>query len=194
MFQRTYGEVVTLCPPGEEDRRSFFSDLLLVQAARAPPRLRNTGTYCTHLEIYTCRMRQLGLISSVSPRGQCWLHVLLSFPALFSTFPFWMQWKVEEQMFFWLVHTWSVFSWTSVSLIHIKIRYPTPTPTPTHPTTVTPNLSAPLALHSSSIRGNCPPGLSNGNGAQRSSTVSSLMQGRGPPLYSPGALQGSLPD
>uniref|UniRef100_A0A8C3G328 ATPase family AAA domain-containing protein 2 n=1 Tax=Cyclopterus lumpus TaxID=8103 RepID=A0A8C3G328_CYCLU len=34
MFQRTYGEVVTLCPPGEEDRKSFFSDLLLVQAAR----------------------------------------------------------------------------------------------------------------------------------------------------------------
>ncbi|XP_073348896.1 ATPase family AAA domain-containing protein 2B [Pagrus major] len=42
MFQRTYGEVVTLCPPGEEDRRIFFSDLLLVQAARALPRLRNT--------------------------------------------------------------------------------------------------------------------------------------------------------
>ncbi|XP_035534519.1 ATPase family AAA domain-containing protein 2B isoform X2 [Morone saxatilis] len=42
MFQRTYGEVVTLSPPGEEDRRSFFSDLLLVQAARALPRLRNT--------------------------------------------------------------------------------------------------------------------------------------------------------
>ncbi|XP_044026382.1 ATPase family AAA domain-containing protein 2B isoform X2 [Siniperca chuatsi] len=42
MFQRSYGEVVTLCPPGEEDRRSFFSDLLLVLAARAPPRLRNT--------------------------------------------------------------------------------------------------------------------------------------------------------
>uniref|UniRef100_A0A4W6DZX5 ATPase family AAA domain-containing protein 2 n=1 Tax=Lates calcarifer TaxID=8187 RepID=A0A4W6DZX5_LATCA len=42
IFQRTYGEVVTLCPPGEEDRRNFFSDLLLVQAARAPPRLRNT--------------------------------------------------------------------------------------------------------------------------------------------------------
>ncbi|XP_070705276.1 ATPase family AAA domain-containing protein 2B [Pempheris klunzingeri] len=41
MFQRTYGEVVTLCPPGEEDRRSFFSDLLLVQAARPPPHLRN---------------------------------------------------------------------------------------------------------------------------------------------------------
>ncbi|XP_045916512.1 ATPase family AAA domain-containing protein 2B isoform X1 [Micropterus dolomieu] len=42
IFQRTYGEVVTLCPPGEEDRRNFFSDLMLVQAARAPPRLRNT--------------------------------------------------------------------------------------------------------------------------------------------------------
>ncbi|CAJ1077452.1 ATPase family AAA domain-containing protein 2B isoform X1 [Xyrichtys novacula] len=42
MFQRSYGEVVTLCPPGEEDRRNFFSDLLLVQAARGPPRLRNT--------------------------------------------------------------------------------------------------------------------------------------------------------
>ncbi|XP_062267496.1 ATPase family AAA domain-containing protein 2B [Platichthys flesus] len=41
LFQRTYGEVVTLCPPGEEERRSFFSNLLLVQAARAPPRLRN---------------------------------------------------------------------------------------------------------------------------------------------------------
>ncbi|XP_034555220.1 ATPase family AAA domain-containing protein 2B isoform X2 [Notolabrus celidotus] len=44
MFQRSYGEVVTLCPPEEEDRRNFFSDLLLVQAARAPPRLRNTET------------------------------------------------------------------------------------------------------------------------------------------------------
>ncbi|XP_035000430.1 ATPase family AAA domain-containing protein 2B isoform X1 [Hippoglossus stenolepis] len=43
LFQRTYGEVVTLCPPGEEERRSFFSNLLLVQATRAPPRLRNTG-------------------------------------------------------------------------------------------------------------------------------------------------------
>ncbi|KAK7907174.1 hypothetical protein WMY93_015786 [Mugilogobius chulae] len=41
MFQRTYGEVVTLSPPGEEDRRKFFSDLLLVQAARAPPRQRS---------------------------------------------------------------------------------------------------------------------------------------------------------
>ncbi|XP_056284078.1 ATPase family AAA domain-containing protein 2B isoform X2 [Pseudoliparis swirei] len=43
LFQRTYGEVATLCPPGEDDRRSFFSDLLLLQAARPPPRLRNTA-------------------------------------------------------------------------------------------------------------------------------------------------------
>ncbi|XP_077409262.1 ATPase family AAA domain-containing protein 2B isoform X2 [Vanacampus margaritifer] len=42
MFQKAYGEVVTLQPPGEKERRSFFSDLLLVQAAKAPPRLRNT--------------------------------------------------------------------------------------------------------------------------------------------------------
>uniref|UniRef100_A0A8C9XDQ2 ATPase family AAA domain-containing protein 2 n=1 Tax=Sander lucioperca TaxID=283035 RepID=A0A8C9XDQ2_SANLU len=41
IFQRTYGEVVTLCPPAAEDRRSFFADLLLVQAARALPRFRN---------------------------------------------------------------------------------------------------------------------------------------------------------
>ncbi|KAM8832670.1 ATPase family AAA domain-containing protein 2B isoform 1-T1 [Spinachia spinachia] len=43
LFQRSYGEVVTLSAPAEEDRKSFFSDLLLVQAARAPPRLRSTG-------------------------------------------------------------------------------------------------------------------------------------------------------
>ncbi|XP_077442604.1 ATPase family AAA domain-containing protein 2B isoform X2 [Stigmatopora argus] len=41
MFQKSYGEVVTLKPPSEAERRSFFSDLLLVQAARPPPRLRN---------------------------------------------------------------------------------------------------------------------------------------------------------
>uniref|UniRef100_A0A7N8XSU4 ATPase family AAA domain-containing protein 2 n=1 Tax=Mastacembelus armatus TaxID=205130 RepID=A0A7N8XSU4_9TELE len=49
IFQRAYGEVVTLCPPGEVDRRSFFSDLLLVQAARAPPRLRNAGKRCVEV-------------------------------------------------------------------------------------------------------------------------------------------------
>ncbi|KAM6915109.1 ATPase family AAA domain-containing protein 2B [Xenentodon cancila] len=42
IFQRTYGEVLTLCPPGEEEKRNFFSELLLVQAARPPPRPRNT--------------------------------------------------------------------------------------------------------------------------------------------------------
>uniref|UniRef100_A0A3Q1GKD3 ATPase family AAA domain-containing protein 2 n=1 Tax=Acanthochromis polyacanthus TaxID=80966 RepID=A0A3Q1GKD3_9TELE len=42
IFQRTYGEVVSLSPPGEEEKRNFFSNLLLVQAARPPPRLRNT--------------------------------------------------------------------------------------------------------------------------------------------------------
>ncbi|XP_037541679.1 ATPase family AAA domain-containing protein 2B [Nematolebias whitei] len=42
VFQRTYEEVVTLCPPGEEERRNFFSDLLLIQAARPPPCPRNT--------------------------------------------------------------------------------------------------------------------------------------------------------
>uniref|UniRef100_A0A3B3HWD7 ATPase family AAA domain-containing protein 2 n=1 Tax=Oryzias latipes TaxID=8090 RepID=A0A3B3HWD7_ORYLA len=42
MFQKVYGEVVVLCPLGEEERRNFFSDLLLVQAARPPPRLRST--------------------------------------------------------------------------------------------------------------------------------------------------------
>uniref|UniRef100_A0AAY4AWR2 ATPase family AAA domain-containing protein 2 n=1 Tax=Denticeps clupeoides TaxID=299321 RepID=A0AAY4AWR2_9TELE len=43
IFSRTYGEVVCLSTPGEEDRRKFFSDLILVQAARSPPQRRNTG-------------------------------------------------------------------------------------------------------------------------------------------------------
>lgn len=74
MFQRTYGEVVTLCPPGEEDRRSFFSDLLLVQVARAPPRLRNTGTTYTYARC-TCRQSYLHF-SELCPRWQCCLHEL----------------------------------------------------------------------------------------------------------------------
>ncbi|KAM9704274.1 ATPase family AAA domain-containing protein 2B isoform 2-T2 [Menidia menidia] len=45
MFQRTYGEVVTLSPPGEEEKRNFFSDLLLVQAVRPPPRPRNPARH-----------------------------------------------------------------------------------------------------------------------------------------------------
>lgn len=80
MFQRTYGEVVTLCPPGEEDRRSFFSDLLLVQVARAPPRLRNTGTKYTYA---TCTCRQPYLhFSELGPRWQCCLHELRLSPPL----------------------------------------------------------------------------------------------------------------
>uniref|UniRef100_A0A8C7XVK4 ATPase family AAA domain-containing protein 2 n=1 Tax=Oryzias sinensis TaxID=183150 RepID=A0A8C7XVK4_9TELE len=49
MFQKAYGEVVVLCPLGEEERRSFFSDLLLVQAARPPPRLRSTAERCNEV-------------------------------------------------------------------------------------------------------------------------------------------------
>ncbi|KAI4903798.1 hypothetical protein NFI96_010267 [Prochilodus magdalenae] len=40
IFSRSYGEVVCLRTPGEEDRIRFFSDLILVQAARPPPRRR----------------------------------------------------------------------------------------------------------------------------------------------------------
>uniref|UniRef100_A0AAR2KH34 ATPase family AAA domain-containing protein 2 n=1 Tax=Pygocentrus nattereri TaxID=42514 RepID=A0AAR2KH34_PYGNA len=40
IFSRSYGEVVCLRTPGEEDRTKFFSDLILVQAARPPPRQR----------------------------------------------------------------------------------------------------------------------------------------------------------
>eukprot|EP00063_Salmo_salar_P025864 XP_014000699.1 PREDICTED: ATPase family AAA domain-containing protein 2B-like [Salmo salar] len=46
MFQTTYGEVVSLSSPGEEDRRRFFMDLLLVQAARAPPHRRHKALRC----------------------------------------------------------------------------------------------------------------------------------------------------
>uniref|UniRef100_A0A673J439 ATPase family AAA domain-containing protein 2 n=1 Tax=Sinocyclocheilus rhinocerous TaxID=307959 RepID=A0A673J439_9TELE len=42
IFSRSYGEVVCLSMPGEEARRKFFSDLILVQAAKAPPRRRKT--------------------------------------------------------------------------------------------------------------------------------------------------------
>uniref|UniRef100_A0A8C5F6Z2 ATPase family AAA domain containing 2B n=1 Tax=Gadus morhua TaxID=8049 RepID=A0A8C5F6Z2_GADMO len=42
LFQRAFGEVVTLSPPGEEERKNFFSDLLLVQAVRPPPQPRAT--------------------------------------------------------------------------------------------------------------------------------------------------------
>uniref|UniRef100_A0A672QU65 ATPase family AAA domain-containing protein 2 n=1 Tax=Sinocyclocheilus grahami TaxID=75366 RepID=A0A672QU65_SINGR len=44
IFSRSYGEVVCLSMPGEEARRKFFSDLILVQAAKAPPRRRKTAS------------------------------------------------------------------------------------------------------------------------------------------------------
>uniref|UniRef100_A0A8K9XY95 ATPase family AAA domain-containing protein 2 n=1 Tax=Oncorhynchus mykiss TaxID=8022 RepID=A0A8K9XY95_ONCMY len=46
MFQTTYGEVVSLSSPGEEDRRRFFMDLLLVQAARVPSHRRHKALLC----------------------------------------------------------------------------------------------------------------------------------------------------
>uniref|UniRef100_A0A671QVP0 ATPase family AAA domain-containing protein 2 n=1 Tax=Sinocyclocheilus anshuiensis TaxID=1608454 RepID=A0A671QVP0_9TELE len=42
IFSHSYGEVVCLSMPGEEARRKFFSDLILVQAAKAPPHRRKT--------------------------------------------------------------------------------------------------------------------------------------------------------
>uniref|UniRef100_A0A8C1YSQ9 ATPase family AAA domain-containing protein 2 n=1 Tax=Cyprinus carpio TaxID=7962 RepID=A0A8C1YSQ9_CYPCA len=52
IFSHSYGEVVCLSMPGEEARRKFFSDLILVQAAKAPPRRRKTGKLCA-LEVLT---------------------------------------------------------------------------------------------------------------------------------------------
>ncbi|XP_031438044.1 ATPase family AAA domain-containing protein 2B isoform X2 [Clupea harengus] len=52
IFSRARGEVVCLCPPGDEERRKFFSDLILVQATRAPRRRRNTvGPEAEELEV-----------------------------------------------------------------------------------------------------------------------------------------------
>ncbi|XP_052443070.1 ATPase family AAA domain-containing protein 2B isoform X1 [Carassius gibelio] len=44
IFSRSYGEVVCLSMPGEEARRKFFSDLILEQAAKAPPSRRKTAS------------------------------------------------------------------------------------------------------------------------------------------------------
>uniref|UniRef100_A0A672S237 ATPase family AAA domain-containing protein 2 n=1 Tax=Sinocyclocheilus grahami TaxID=75366 RepID=A0A672S237_SINGR len=52
IFSHLYGEVVCLSMPEEEARRKFFSDLILVQAAKAPPRRRKTGKLCA-LEVLT---------------------------------------------------------------------------------------------------------------------------------------------
>uniref|UniRef100_A0A671QVN5 ATPase family AAA domain-containing protein 2 n=1 Tax=Sinocyclocheilus anshuiensis TaxID=1608454 RepID=A0A671QVN5_9TELE len=52
IFSHSYGEVVCLSMPGEEARRKFFSDLILVQAAKAPPHRRKTGKLSA-LEVLT---------------------------------------------------------------------------------------------------------------------------------------------
>lgn len=44
IFSRARGEVVCVSPPGDEERRKFFSELILEQAARAPPLRRHRGT------------------------------------------------------------------------------------------------------------------------------------------------------
>uniref|UniRef100_A0A8C1YSS3 ATPase family AAA domain-containing protein 2 n=1 Tax=Cyprinus carpio TaxID=7962 RepID=A0A8C1YSS3_CYPCA len=54
----SYGEVVCLSMPGEEARRKFFSDLILVQAAKAPPRRRKT----------VCALEVLTLAEDPGPR------------------------------------------------------------------------------------------------------------------------------
>ncbi|XP_051500185.1 ATPase family AAA domain-containing protein 2B-like isoform X2 [Myxocyprinus asiaticus] len=58
IFSRSHGEVVCLTTPGEEARRRFFSDLILVQAAKAPPRRRKT----------VCALEVLPLSEDPGPR------------------------------------------------------------------------------------------------------------------------------
>ncbi|XP_051954924.1 ATPase family AAA domain-containing protein 2B isoform X2 [Xyrauchen texanus] len=58
IFSHSYGEVVCLTTPGEEARRRFFSDLILVQAAKAPPRRRKT----------VCNLEVLPLAEDPGPR------------------------------------------------------------------------------------------------------------------------------
>ncbi|KAF5908528.1 ATPase family AAA domain-containing protein 2B [Clarias magur] len=58
MFSRSYGEVMCLTTPGEEDRKKFFSDLILVQAARPPLRPRRK----------VCDLEVLPLVEDPGPR------------------------------------------------------------------------------------------------------------------------------
>ncbi|XP_026114018.1 ATPase family AAA domain-containing protein 2B-like isoform X1 [Carassius auratus] len=58
IFSHSYGEVVCLSMPGEEERRKFFSDLILVQAAKAPPCKRRT----------VCALEVLTLAEDPHPR------------------------------------------------------------------------------------------------------------------------------
>ena len=43
IFGTYYGEVITMRQPNEEERREFFEDLILVQAAKAPVKKKRAG-------------------------------------------------------------------------------------------------------------------------------------------------------
>ncbi|XP_053531883.1 ATPase family AAA domain-containing protein 2B isoform X3 [Ictalurus punctatus] len=58
IFSRSYGEVVCLTSPREEDRKKFFSDLILVQAARPPLQPRKKA----------CDLEVLPLVEDPDPR------------------------------------------------------------------------------------------------------------------------------
>uniref|UniRef100_A0A671NUY0 ATPase family AAA domain-containing protein 2 n=1 Tax=Sinocyclocheilus anshuiensis TaxID=1608454 RepID=A0A671NUY0_9TELE len=58
IFSHLYGEVVCLSMPEEAARRKFFSDLILVQAAKAPHRRRKT----------VCALEVLTLVEDPGPR------------------------------------------------------------------------------------------------------------------------------
>ncbi|XP_062858315.1 ATPase family AAA domain-containing protein 2B [Trichomycterus rosablanca] len=58
IFSLTHGEVVCLVTPGEEDRRKFFNDLILVQVARPPLRPRKKA----------CELEVLPLVEDPGPR------------------------------------------------------------------------------------------------------------------------------
>ncbi|XP_060773730.1 ATPase family AAA domain-containing protein 2B isoform X3 [Neoarius graeffei] len=58
IFSHSYGEVVCLTTPGEEDCKKFFSDLILVQAAKPPLRPRKK----------VCDLEVLPLVEDPGPR------------------------------------------------------------------------------------------------------------------------------
>ncbi|XP_041952498.1 ATPase family AAA domain-containing protein 2B isoform X3 [Alosa sapidissima] len=51
IFSRARGEVVCVSPARDEERRKFFGDLILVQAAQAPPCRRNTAVGVPAVEV-----------------------------------------------------------------------------------------------------------------------------------------------
>ena len=48
LFGSFYGEVVTMRHPNEQERREFFEDLILVQAAKAPVKKKRAGKFAVH--------------------------------------------------------------------------------------------------------------------------------------------------